>query len=122
MNSYKELTVWQKAVELTIDIYRITTDYPKSELYGLVQQTRRSAVSIPSNVAEGWARKHRQEYLQFLNVAIGSAAELETQIVIAKKLKFLSDEDSKRTSGLITEVMKMLNAFMTSLKSKSTRP
>lgn len=82
INSYKDLTVWQKAFELSKSIYLATTHYPKSEIYGLVAQMRRCAVSIPSNIAEGSTRGYRQEYIQFLKTAFASGAELETQFVI----------------------------------------
>lgn len=117
IESYKELVVWQKAVELTIQVYKTTDTYAKTEIYGLTSQTRKSAVSVPSNIAEGWARKHRQEYLQFLNIALGSAAELETQLIIGNKLEFLTTEGFKIINDLNTEVMKMLNSIITSLKS-----
>src|SRR3989338_11366185 len=87
MNSYKDLIVWQKSIELVIGIYKMTDKFPKSELYGLTSQIRRAAVSISSNIAEGYTRKHRLEYIQFLRIAFGSG-ELETQIIIAKKLNF----------------------------------
>ena len=72
LTSYKELTVWQKSIELVVEVYRITDSFPKSELYGLVSQMRRAAVSIPSNIAEGYSRGHRPEYIQFIRVAFGS--------------------------------------------------
>ena len=95
IESYKELVVWQKAIKLTVEVYKATDNYPKTEIYGLTSQSRKSTVSIPSNIAEGWTRQHLQEYLQFLNIALGSAAELETQLTIAEKLNLLSGEDSK---------------------------
>lgn len=87
MTSYQQLKVWQKSIELVIEIYRPTKLYPKEELYGITSQSRRATVSIPSNIAEGYTRKHRQEYTQFIRIAFGSGAELETQLIIAKKLK-----------------------------------
>ena len=88
MNSYKELVVWRKSIELVEKIYHDTETFPQSESYGLTAQMRRAAISIPSNIAEGYSRNHRAEYRQFLGVALGSGTELETQIIIAKKLKF----------------------------------
>lgn len=108
MNSYQELTVWQKSIDLVTEIYRATESFPKSEIYGLISQIRRAAVSIPSNIAEGFSRKHRQEYIQFIRVAFASGAELETQIIIAKKLLFLTQVDSRKSEELLLEVMKML--------------
>lgn len=116
LQSYKELVVWQKAVRLATEVYGATEAYPKSELYGLAAHTRRTAVSIPSNVAEGSTRQHLPEYLQFLNVALGSAAELETQLIIARELKFVAVMDFEELIGLLTEVAKMLNALMRRLR------
>ncbi|GAJ04402.1 unnamed protein product, partial [marine sediment metagenome] len=80
-------------MELVVEIYKLTDKFPRSELYGLTSQKRRAAVSIPSNIAEGYVRKHRQEYIQFLRIAFGSGGELETQVIIAKRLKFASTKD-----------------------------
>lgn len=109
LNSYKELIVWQKAFELSKEIYQITAKFPKSEIYGLASQMRRCAVSIPSNVAEGYTRAHRQEYIQFSRTAFASGAELETQLLLAKELGFINLKDFTSLSDLLTEVMKMLN-------------
>ncbi len=91
MSTYKDLIVWEKSIELCIDIYKATDRYPKSELYGLTSQTRRSVVAIPSNIAEGQRRGHKQEFIQFLCISFGSGAELETQLIIANKIGYLSD-------------------------------
>lgn len=115
MNSYKELTVYQKAVELSVYIYRITEEFPKSELYGLTSQIRRCAVSIPSNIAEGQRRGHRTEYIQFLRIAFGSGAELETQILIAYKIGYLNKEDFEDLSEKLDEIMRMLNKLISVL-------
>ena len=116
MNSYKELTVWQKSVELVIIIYKLTEQFPKSEIFGLTAQIKRSAISIPSNIAEGFARRSRLEYLHFIRIAFGSGAELETQIFIAKKLKFINETDYNQLGSLLTEIMKMLNKLISALK------
>ena len=116
LTSYKELTVWQKAFELTVKIFKVTGKFPKSELYGLVSQMRRCAVSIPSNIAEGYTREHRQEYLQFLRIGFASGAELETQLMLSKELKFLTIQEFNDTISLLTEVQKMLNKLISSLK------
>lgn len=118
LNSHKELIVWQKGIDLVINIYKLTEDFPKEELYGITSQMRRCAVSIPSNIAEGYNRRSKKEYAQFIMVAFGSGAELETQLIIAQKLKFLDPEKFKQTIMLLTEVMKMLNRLDFSL----TRP
>ena len=87
--SYKQLTVWQKSIELTLLVYRITKNFPSDELYGLVSQIRRCAVSIPSNIAEGYTRHRKLEYVRFLQIAYASGAELETQLLIAEKLRYI---------------------------------
>ncbi len=115
LNSYKELIVWQKAFKLCIKVFRITSNFPKSELYGLVSQMRRCSVSIPSNIAEGYTRGYRQEYLQFLRTAFASGAELETQLLLAKELNLITLEEFKDVNRLLTEVMKMLNVLISKL-------
>src|SRR3989344_6822169 len=112
LNSYKNLIVWQKAIELVVEIYNLTDKLPKSELYGLTSQMRSSAISIPSNIAEGRRRGHQKEFIQFLTIAYGSGAELETQVEIAKKLSFSRDLDYIKASGLLDEVMRMLNKII----------
>ena len=106
---YENLIVWQKAMDLVVEIYALTEKFPKPELYGLVSQMRRAVISIPSNIAEGTRRKGEKETRQFFLVAFGSGSELETQIKIAKRLQFVSDEQSKKSDALLEEVMKMLN-------------
>lgn len=118
MQSYRDLIVWQKSIELVALVYRVTERFPKSELFGLTSQMRRAAVSIPSNLAEGYARKHRAEYLQFVRIAYGSGAELETQLIITKKLGFASDKDLITVVSLLDEIMRMLNKFSSSLVAK----
>lgn len=117
MNSYKDLIVWQKAIELTVLLYKITGNFPKSEMYGLTSQIRRAAVAIPSNIAEGQRRGHRPEYLQFLRIAYGSGAELETQLLISLKIGYLPQKDFNKVSSLLEEVMKMLTVLIRSLSS-----
>ncbi len=101
IKSYRDLDVWKKSIELVKDIYLITRDLPDEERYGLVSQMRRCAVSIPSNIAEGKARGHTNEYIQFLYIALGSSAELETQPIISKELKYITSEV---TDGLLEKV------------------
>jgi len=95
------LRIWQKGIEVVKDIYILTKKFPKEELYGLTSQMRRSAISIPSNIAEGFRRYHNKEYKQFLYIALGSCAELETQIIIANELNYISDDDK---SAVIEEI------------------
>lgn len=104
--SFKDLIVWQKAYHLVLEIYKLTKEFPQSEIYGLSQQMRRSAVSIPSNIAEGYGRKHRTEYDRFLAIAYGSLAELETQYLLAKDLKYI--DKAEMIESLFKEVGGML--------------
>jgi four helix bundle protein len=116
INSYKDLIVWQKAVDLVVEIYRLTENFPKAETYGITSQMRRSAVSIPSNIAEGRRRGSRKDFRQFLIISYGSGAELETQIEIAKKLPLGSSIDFEKADTLLLEVMKMLKKMIINLK------
>lgn len=116
MKSYKELIVWQKAIELVVIIYKITEQFPLEEKYGLAAQMRRAAVSIPSNIAEGTKRKDLPEYLQFLRVANASSVELETQIVISKRL--FQKLNYTQADELLEEIQKMLNKLIANLKEK----
>lgn len=104
--SFKDLIVWQKSYKLVLEIYKTTRAFPKSEDYGLSQQLRRAAVSIPSNIAEGYGRKHKAEYNQFLSIAYGSLLELETQILLAKDLNYIIKNET--IEKLIKEVGSML--------------
>jgi four helix bundle protein len=112
IRSYRDLEIWKEGIELVKDVYTLTENFPKQEMYSLVTQMRRSALSIPSNVAEGFRRYHNKEYKQFLYILLGSCAELETQITIAKELKYItgdkelellerSDHICRMTSNLI---------------------
>lgn len=117
INSYKDLIVWQKSVELVIEIYKLTEKFPKTEIYGLTSQMRRSAISIPSNIAEGRRRGSRKDFNHFIIIAYGSGAELETQIEIAKRLHFGRDLDYSKIESLLLEIMKMLNKILSTLRS-----
>jgi four helix bundle protein len=118
MSSYKDLTVWKKSIDLCEEIYIKTEAFPKNEMYGLTSQIRRCAVSIPSNIAEGQRRGHKSEFTQFLRIAFGSGAELETQLLIARKIGYLSENDFMDLNSLLEEIMKMLNKLITSIKNK----
>lgn len=108
INSYKHLIVWQKSIELVVEVYKLTKLFPKEEIFGIVSQMRRAVVSIPSNIAEGFGRKSIKEYRQFYSIAYGSALELETQLIISKQLKFADEAEFVKSEGLLTEVIKML--------------
>jgi len=115
VSSYKELIVWQKAMRLVVVVYELTRNYPKEEIYGLTSQIRRCAVSIPSNIAEGRSRGTKKELAQFLRIAFGSGAELETQIEISKRLPETKNIDYAEADSLLLEVMKMLNVMIKNL-------
>jgi len=113
--SYKDLIVWQRAIELVCAIYKLTNKFPPDERYGLVSQMRRSGVSIPSNIAEGRNRGSKKDYSSFLRIAYASGAELETQLVICKKLAFASPGLYDEVDKLLDEVMRMLNVMIRKL-------
>ena len=108
IQTFRELRVWQKAIELVKEIYKSTQEFPEQERYGLSSQIRRSAVSIPSNIAEGFKRRFSREQKQFLNVALGSCAELETQIVIARQLDYLKTDKEQALMEILNHICAML--------------
>jgi four helix bundle protein len=116
IKSYKELIVWQKAILLVKEIYLFTSSFPEEEKYGLISQMRRSAISVPSNIAEGWGRMSKKNYIQFLRTARGSLFELETQIIISAELNF--NKNTENIESLIVEISKMLNALIKSLNER----
>lgn len=118
IHSYKELIVWQKSIDLVTNIYELTDKFPKEEIFGLISQMRRSAVSIPSNIAEGRQRGAKADYLRFLRISYGSGAELETQLEISKKLLKTTNLNYNRVDILLEEVMKMLNVMINKLQAK----
>ncbi|MGH9601322.1 MAG: four helix bundle protein [Terriglobales bacterium] len=113
---FEDLIVWQKAVALVVEAYRVTKAFPKEELYGLTSQIRRAAMSIPSNIAEGQGRGSTGEFRQFLGHARGSLFELRTQLVIAEKLGYLNTSDAENLKGAAAEVGRILNGLLRSLK------
>ncbi len=115
MNSFKELKVWQKAMDLVTDIYAITTIFPQHEQFGITSQIRRSSISIPSNIAEGFGRNSNNEFVRFLRIAIGSLFELQTQLEISKNLKFISTEEFNKMLLESTEIEKMIKALIKSI-------
>ena len=115
MQSYKDLIVHQKAYKLSLDIYRVTEGFPAKELYGLVSQMRRSAISIPCNIAEGYRRGHRKEYIQFLHIALGSCSELETLLSLSRDLGFLDEQTFNNLYQSQDEISRLLRGLITSL-------
>ena len=118
LKSYKELKVWQKAYNLCIEIYKITKTFPKEELYGLTSQIRRAAVSVPSNIAEGYGRKTTPEYLRSLYIAYGSSCELETQILLSGDLGLMKAEALNKLQADLGEVERMLKALIKAVENK----
>jgi four helix bundle protein len=118
LKSHKDLIVYQKAYRLCLEIYRLTREFPKEELYGLVSQMRRSAVSIPSNIAEGYSRKNRKEYVQFLRIALGSCAELETQVSLSIDLNYISNKKGEEITGELVSVGQLLTKLISSLEKQ----
>src|SRR5271167_3933942 len=115
ISSYKDLVVWKKSMALVTEVYAATARFPREEFYGLTSQLRRAAVSVPSNIAEGQGRATKGEFIQFLCHARGSLFELETQIVIAEKLGYITADIESQVASKITDVARILNGLLTSL-------
>ncbi|MDE1163192.1 MAG: four helix bundle protein [Acidobacteriaceae bacterium] len=113
--SFRELIVWQRSIELSLAVYKLTAEFPKEEMYGLTSQMRRASVSIASNIAEGYGRGARGEYRQFLGIARGSLLELQTQLVIANELGYCELTALQRVESLSDEVSRMLSAMLRKL-------
>ncbi len=116
---FHDLTVWQRAIDLTVCIYKLTQRFPKEEAYGLVSQLRRAAVSVASNIAEGRGRLNPAEFRQFLGIALGSTFEVQTQLVVAKKLEMGNKQAIDEAMALSDQVSKMLTSFIQKLSSKA---
>jgi four helix bundle protein len=116
LKNFKELKVWQKSYQLCLEIYRVTKKFPKEEIYTLISQIRRSALSIPSNIAEGYGRKTTLEYIHSLYIAYGSLCELETQLLLSGDLGYIEAESLRKLQGDVGEVERMLKALIKSLE------
>ncbi len=116
--SYKNLIVWQKAIELVTEIYSITKTFPTEERFGLTSQLNRAVVSVPTNIAEGWGRESSKNYLQFLRISRGSLMEVETLMLISKNLDYVNQEKFKLISDKIEEVGKILHGLIKSMQQK----
>lgn len=119
LKSYRDLLVWQKAMDLVVESYEVAALFPKTELYGLKSQLERAAVSVPANIAEGHGREHLGDYLRHLSVANGSLMELETHFLIAERLGFLSSADTAHPTELAPEVGRMLAGLIRKLRQTS---
>jgi len=113
--TFKDLKMWQKGIEIVKSIYTLTKKFPKEELYGLTSQMRRSSVSIPSNIAEGFKRSHNKEFKQFLHITLDSLAELETQLIIAKELGYIKDNELDYIGEKIDHEAKMVTSYLNKL-------
>ncbi len=124
MGSFRDLQVWQKAMELVTEVYRLSKGFPREEVYGLTSQLRRCAVSVPSNIAEGYARNSGGDYAPFLRVASGSLYEMETQIEVARNLGYLSGQQGARAMDSTRELGRMLGSLITRVEAgtRSTPP
>lgn len=115
IKSFRDLIIWQRGINVVKEVYKETRNFPKDELYGLTNQIRRSAISIPSNISEGHIRQHRAEFRQFLSIALGSLAELETQILIARELNYIPNENSENLIDQMGSLGKMIRGLMKKL-------
>ena len=122
LKSYKDLKVWQRSYQLCLEIYKLTKGFPDEEKYGLTSQLRRAAVSVPSNISEGYGRKTTPEYIQFLYIAYGSICEIETQILLSGDLNYISTGKLEMLNEGIKEVERMLKALIKSLEKKHSTP
>ncbi|MCK9424530.1 MAG: four helix bundle protein [Ignavibacteriaceae bacterium] len=116
IKSYKDLLVWQRSMDLVVSIYRITEKFPSNEQFGLVSQMRRAVVSIPSNIAEGYGRQSTGSYKQFLSISRGSLFELETQVELCNRLKYIQQIESEKMLNEITEISKMISSLISKIK------
>lgn len=115
MNRFKELLVWQKAIDLAVEVYRITEKLPKEERYGLISQINRSVISIPSNIAEGAGRNTSKEFNNFLGIAQGSSFELDTQLIISNRLNFISNQEYQNIESQLEHIQNMIAKLKKSL-------
>ena len=116
MKNFRDLQIWHRSHTLTLEVYRITREFPKSELYGLVGQMRRSSSSIPTNIAEGCGRNTEKDFARFLDNAMGSASELEYQLILARDLQYIHQDTYGKSNAELTEIKRMLNAFIQKLR------
>ncbi len=120
VSSYKDLEVWNKGIGIVDHVYDVTSQFPKEETYGLAAHVQKTAISVPSNIAEGHARQHTREYQQFCHIALGSCAEFVTQLTIAKRRGYISDEDFAKLEDELDHETRMLQNLIRSLKDKSS--
>jgi four helix bundle protein len=119
IRSFKDLKIWQRSMNLAEVLYKLTRQFPREELYGIVTQVRRAAVLVPSNIAEGFGRYHNREYKQFLHIALGSCAEMTTQIILAMRLEFVPRSTAEKILQEIDEISRMLMALIVKVRSRA---
>jgi four helix bundle protein len=119
IKTYRDLEVWQKSMDLLVEIYKVAKHFPRDEQFGLINQIRRSVVSIPANIAEGYGRLHRGDYLRSLSIARGSLTETETHLLVAVRLEYITRDQAKHTWGLSQEVGRLLSGLIRSLERTS---
>ncbi|MFH1296228.1 MAG: four helix bundle protein [Bacteroidota bacterium] len=117
MKSHKDLVVWQNAITLVTEIYQLSKHFPKEELYGLTSQLRRSAISVPSNISEGAARNQSKEFVRFLQISLGSLAELETQLIVSLNLRFIDEESWQEFENKIKVIRVQLSGLIKAIRS-----
>jgi len=120
IKDYKDLRIWQKGIEIAEKIYAVTDNFPKTELYGLAGQMRRASVSISSNIAEGFVRNHRKEYMQFLYISLGSCAELDTQLIIANKRNYITKSKTEELAEDINHESRMLVSLINKIRQNTS--
>lgn len=113
--SYRDLMIWQKSMDLGIEIYRVSVKFPKEEIYGLISQIRRASVSVPSNIAEGYGKRSTGDYKRFLNISLGSLYEFLTQLEVSRRLKYLEENEFGPINNLSKEIEKMTNSLISKL-------
>lgn len=119
MNTFRDLLIWQKSMTLVTEIYQLTNSFPKEEIYSLTSQIRRSSISIPSNIAEGYGRDGNNDYLRFLNISISSLFEMQTQLEISFNLKYINEVQFNKINEESREIERMLSAFIRKIKQRS---
>jgi four helix bundle protein len=119
VNSYKDLLVWQKAIDISVEVYKVTMNFPSTEIYGLTNQVRRASNSISLNIAEGFGRNSNRSFINFLNIASASLYELESGLYLSERLNFITNKELETINFIITEESKMLSSLISKLKLKN---
>lgn len=118
--THKDLIVWKKSIDFVTELYSLTSRFPDAERFGLTNQMRRCSVSVPSNIAEGEARRSNKEFIRFLYISLGSASELQTQLVISRNLKFITPEQYEDFNAQLEEISRMISGLIRSVESKDS--